>query len=156
MMQEPVVPMCFMRVRPIGVMHMIDGGEQDDKIIAVHLDDPEYKHLTDICQVPKHRLAEIRYALALLIARRCATFRCNLGSGVLLEVRVPMLCLAVHMCCTENGCCTSRFLETGRRPQGSLSRCLLPHNKDTRPSSRMSVQALLRRLQEEREQRSAS
>ena len=41
MMQEPVVPMCFLRVRPIGVMHMIDQKEQDDKIIAVHLDDPE-------------------------------------------------------------------------------------------------------------------
>lgn len=60
MMQEPVVPMCFMRVRCIGVMHMIDQGERDDKIIAVHIDDPEYKHLTDISQVPKHRLAEIR------------------------------------------------------------------------------------------------
>lgn len=62
MMQEPVVPMCFMRVRCIGVMHMIDQGEQDDKIIAVHIDDPEYKHITDISQVPKHRLAEIRCA----------------------------------------------------------------------------------------------
>lgn len=61
MMQEPVVPMCFMRVRCIGVMHMIDQGEQDDKIIAVHIDDPEYKHITDISQVPKHRLAEIRW-----------------------------------------------------------------------------------------------
>jgi inorganic pyrophosphatase len=46
MMQESVVPMCFLRVRVIGVMHMIDQGEQDDKIIAVHLDDPEYKHIT--------------------------------------------------------------------------------------------------------------
>lgn len=62
MMQEPVVPMCFMRVRPVGVMHMIDGGEADDKIIAVHLDDPEYKHIKDISEVPKHRLAEIRCA----------------------------------------------------------------------------------------------
>ena len=41
MMQEPVVPMCFLRVRAVGVMHMIDQGEQDDKIIAVHVDDPE-------------------------------------------------------------------------------------------------------------------
>lgn len=40
-MQEPVVPMCFLRIRPIGVMHMIDQGERDDKIIAVHIDDPE-------------------------------------------------------------------------------------------------------------------
>jgi inorganic pyrophosphatase len=23
MMQEPVVPMCFLRIRPIGVMHMV-------------------------------------------------------------------------------------------------------------------------------------
>lgn len=60
MMQEPVVPMCFMRVRCVGVMHMIDQGERDDKVIAVHIDDPEYKHITDISQVPKHRLAEIR------------------------------------------------------------------------------------------------
>ena len=41
MMQEPVVPMCFLRIRAIGIMHMIDQGEQDDKIIAVHIDDPE-------------------------------------------------------------------------------------------------------------------
>lgn len=32
----------------------------DPQVIAVHLHDPEYKHLTDISQVPPHRLAEIR------------------------------------------------------------------------------------------------
>jgi len=60
LMQEPVVPMCFMRVRPIGVMQMLDQGEQDDKVIAVHADDPEFKHFTDISQLPPHRLNEIR------------------------------------------------------------------------------------------------
>jgi inorganic pyrophosphatase len=60
LMQEPVVPMCFLRVRPIGVMQMLDQGEQDDKVIAVHADDPEYKGFTDISQLPPHRLAEIR------------------------------------------------------------------------------------------------
>jgi inorganic pyrophosphatase len=74
MMQEPVVPMCFMRVRPIGVMHMIDGGEADDKIIAVHLDDPEYKHIKDISEVPKHRLAEIRCADQCLHSLLSGTF----------------------------------------------------------------------------------
>lgn len=59
-LQEPVVPMCFMRVRPIGVMQMLDQGEQDDKLIAVHADDPEFKHFTDISQLPPHRLNEIR------------------------------------------------------------------------------------------------
>ncbi|CAN4115551.1 unnamed protein product [Withania somnifera] len=39
---------------------MIDQGEKDDKIIAVCADDPEYRHYTDIKQLPPHRLAEIR------------------------------------------------------------------------------------------------
>ena len=52
--------MSFMRVKPIGVLQMIDQGEQDDKIIAVHADDPEYKHYTCISELPKHRLAEIK------------------------------------------------------------------------------------------------
>jgi inorganic pyrophosphatase len=47
-------------VRPIGVVQMIDQGEQDDKVIAVHLHDPEYKNFTDVGELPPHRLAEIR------------------------------------------------------------------------------------------------
>lgn len=35
-------------------------GEKDDKIIAVCADDPEYKHYTDIKELPPHRLTEIR------------------------------------------------------------------------------------------------
>ena len=52
--------MSFMRAKPIGVMQMIDQGEQDDKIIAVHADDPEFKGYNDISELPKHRLMEIR------------------------------------------------------------------------------------------------
>ena len=39
---------------------MVDQGEQDDKIIAVHADDPEYRGFNDISELPPHRLAEIR------------------------------------------------------------------------------------------------
>ncbi|KAI8546099.1 hypothetical protein RHMOL_Rhmol07G0089900 [Rhododendron molle] len=60
LMQEPVVPGCFLRARTIGLMPMIDQGEKDDKIIAVCADDPEYRHYTDITQLAPHRLAEIR------------------------------------------------------------------------------------------------
>ncbi|GIL69887.1 hypothetical protein Vretimale_10093 [Volvox reticuliferus] len=60
LMQEPVVPMCFLRAKPIGVMQMLDQGERDDKLIAVHADDPEFKGFTDINQLPPHRLAEIK------------------------------------------------------------------------------------------------
>lgn len=59
-MQETVVPLSFLYVRPIGVMHMIDQGENDDKIIAIHLDDPSYKDYTNIDQFPKHILNEVK------------------------------------------------------------------------------------------------
>ncbi|KAH0995518.1 hypothetical protein GBA52_019382 [Prunus armeniaca] len=59
-MQEPVVPGCFLRAKAIGLMPMIDQGEKDDKIIAVCADDPEYRHYQDIKDLPPHRLAEIR------------------------------------------------------------------------------------------------
>lgn len=58
--QVSVVPMCIMRARPIGVMKMVDGGEADDKIIAVHEDDPEYAHYTHIDQLPPHTLKMLR------------------------------------------------------------------------------------------------
>ncbi|KAK9154241.1 hypothetical protein Sjap_001721 [Stephania japonica] len=59
-MQEPVLPGCFLRAKAVGLMPMIDQGEKDDKIIAVCADDPEYRHYTDIKELPPHRLAEIR------------------------------------------------------------------------------------------------
>ncbi|KAG6523545.1 hypothetical protein ZIOFF_013406 [Zingiber officinale] len=59
-MQEPILPGCFLRAKAIGLMPMIDQGEKDDKIIAVCADDPEYKHFNDIKELPPHRLAEIR------------------------------------------------------------------------------------------------
>jgi inorganic pyrophosphatase len=57
--QEPVVPLCILRARAIGVITMRDEKGQDDKIIAVHVDDPEYAHYTDIAQLPPHRLKEL-------------------------------------------------------------------------------------------------
>ena len=58
--QAVVVPLVIMRAIPIGVMHMVDQGEADDKIIAVHADDPGYAHLRSIDQLASHRLVELR------------------------------------------------------------------------------------------------
>jgi inorganic pyrophosphatase len=58
--QESVVPLCLMRAKPIGVMKMVDQGEEDDKIIAVHFDDPEYSHYNSITELPPHRMKEVR------------------------------------------------------------------------------------------------
>ena len=57
--QEPVVPLCILRVRAIGVMTMVDDKGPDDKIIAIHADDPEYAHYRDISELPPHRLVEL-------------------------------------------------------------------------------------------------
>ena len=57
--QEPVVPLTIMTAKPIGVMKMVDQGEADDKIIAVHANDPEYVHYDSIHQLPPHRMMEL-------------------------------------------------------------------------------------------------
>lgn len=58
--QETAVPLCIMRARPIGVMKMLDQGEADDKIIAVHADDPEFSHINTLEDLPPHRVKEIQ------------------------------------------------------------------------------------------------
>ncbi len=58
--QVEVVPLCIVRAKTIGVMQMIDNSEEDAKIIAVHADDPEYRHFRDISELPEHRLKVIQ------------------------------------------------------------------------------------------------
>lgn len=52
--REPVVPGAFLYVRPIGMLELRDGGERDDKIIAVPADDvdPDYRHLRELTDLP--------------------------------------------------------------------------------------------------------
>jgi hypothetical protein len=50
----------IVRARPIGMMVMEDEGEGDEKIICVHLDDPEYNSYTHHSELPAHRLNELR------------------------------------------------------------------------------------------------
>jgi inorganic pyrophosphatase len=57
---EAVVPLCIVRAQPIGVMRMDDQGKEDDKIIAVHADDPAFEDHQDIAQLPRHVAREIR------------------------------------------------------------------------------------------------
>jgi inorganic pyrophosphatase len=58
--QEPVVPLCILRGKAIGIMTMSDDKGPDDKVIAVHLDDPEYADYRDVSELPSHRLREIQ------------------------------------------------------------------------------------------------
>jgi len=57
---ESVAPMSIIVGRPIGVVRMVDSGEADDKIIAVHLHDPAFNEYHDISELPGHIAREIQ------------------------------------------------------------------------------------------------
>ncbi len=57
----PLAPGILVRVRPVGIMEMIDAGESDDKVIAVPVSDPRWGHIVDIKDVNPHTLKEIKH-----------------------------------------------------------------------------------------------
>jgi inorganic pyrophosphatase len=57
---EQIQPLAIMRAKIIGVMKMRDDKGEDDKIIAVHADDPNYSDYGDLWQIPPHRLRELQ------------------------------------------------------------------------------------------------
>lgn len=58
-MDEATFPGCVIESRPIGVMRMIDAGDSDDKILAVPVNDPRFKEIKDVKDVPQAFLSEI-------------------------------------------------------------------------------------------------
>jgi len=56
---EQVIPLSIIEAKVIGVMHMIDGDEQDDKIIAVAANDMSVNYINDISELPPHTVKEI-------------------------------------------------------------------------------------------------
>ena len=58
--QIDVVPMCIVPAKVIGVMRMLDGGEKDDKIVAVCDGDMSVNHINDISELPHHFIKELR------------------------------------------------------------------------------------------------
>ena len=59
--QEPVIPGCVMKARPVGMLRMIDQDLEDIKIIAIHVNDPMFESYNDISQLPPHVLREVRH-----------------------------------------------------------------------------------------------
>jgi inorganic pyrophosphatase len=56
---QPTFTGCMIDVRPIGVLHMRDRGEPDDKIVAVPIHDPTSGDYHDVSDLPKHYLREV-------------------------------------------------------------------------------------------------
>ncbi len=57
---EPVFPLTLVAARAIGLMTMKDQEELDHKIIAVHVNDPEFNSYHDVHQLPPHKLAVLK------------------------------------------------------------------------------------------------
>lgn len=58
--QETLVPMSLVDAKVIGVMRMLDGGEKDDKIIAVAANDMGVNHIENIKELPRHFFRELK------------------------------------------------------------------------------------------------
>lgn len=57
----PLAPGILVRVRPVAVMDMIDGGESANKVIAVPIDDPRWNEVKDLADINKHTVKEIEH-----------------------------------------------------------------------------------------------
>jgi len=57
----PLASGILVRARPVAILGMIDGGESDDKIIAVPVDDPRWSEVNDLDDINKHTLKEIEH-----------------------------------------------------------------------------------------------
>ena len=58
---EPLIPGSIVEARIIGVMKFDDGGEVDDKVIAVLADDKRMDHITSFEDLGDHWLKETKY-----------------------------------------------------------------------------------------------
>ena len=58
---SPAMTGCVVEVRPLGILRMTDGGEQDDKIIAVQANNPHYHHKKKLADLAPHLLDEITH-----------------------------------------------------------------------------------------------
>lgn len=59
LMQEPVEPLTIVRARALGGLKMRDDKGEDDKIVAVCIDDPAFAHYGDLSQLPPHLMLEL-------------------------------------------------------------------------------------------------
>ena len=57
----PLAPGILVKARPVAIMEMIDGGERDDKIVAVPTDDPRFDEIHDLKDINKHFIKEMTH-----------------------------------------------------------------------------------------------
>jgi inorganic pyrophosphatase len=61
LLKEPTFPGCEVDIRPLGILHMLDRGVPDEKILGVPTQDPLQQEFLELDDVPKHLLMEIQH-----------------------------------------------------------------------------------------------
>jgi len=56
----PTFPGCLISCRPIGALRLTDSRQEDNKIIAVPADDPRFKEIKNLEDLPSHTKKEIQ------------------------------------------------------------------------------------------------
>jgi len=58
---EPTFAGCLVAARPIGLLEMVDGGKEDDKILAVPVSEPAFEEIHNFTQVFPHLLRKVSH-----------------------------------------------------------------------------------------------
>lgn len=58
---EILDPLTLVQCYPIGYISMLDGGKNDEKIIAIPFADPTYNTYKDISELPRHLFDEVSH-----------------------------------------------------------------------------------------------
>ncbi len=58
---HPLLPGILVKARPVAIMEMIDGGDRDDKVVAVPVDDPRFNDVQDLEDLNKHFVKEMTH-----------------------------------------------------------------------------------------------
>jgi inorganic pyrophosphatase len=61
LLETPTFPGCVVRMRVVGLLELIDGGQRDGKLIGVSINEPRTAQIHDIKDIGPHRLREIEY-----------------------------------------------------------------------------------------------
>lgn len=57
----PLMPGILVKARPVAIMGMVDGGEEDNKVVAVPVDDPRMNEIKDITDLNAHFQKEMTH-----------------------------------------------------------------------------------------------
>lgn len=57
----PLAPGILVKARPVAIMEMTDGGDRDDKVVAVPVDDPRFENVKDLADLNPHFIKEMSH-----------------------------------------------------------------------------------------------